>query len=166
MWEKQIKSKVYIKKRPNTALIVVLSICVIIMSIIGVISIISDGLNVGNISPIIIALAVGISALNKSKEKDEYIFDIATITINDLLEVTYNESQLKVVFEISKITMLQYSDQLKCLRIVGDFTKTDKKKTENFTNNEYLLYVGDGEEITLINELENNSQLKVQYMDR
>lgn len=166
MWEKQIKSKVYIKKRPNTALIVVLSICVIIMSIIGVISIISDGLNVGNISPIIIALAVGISALNKSKEKDEYIFDIATITINDLLEVTYNESQLKVVFEISKITMLQYSDQLKCLRIVGDFTKTNKKKTENFTNNEYLLYVGDGEEVTLINELENNSQLKVQYMDR
>lgn len=166
MWKKQIKSKVYIKKRPNTALIVVLSICVIIMSIIGVISIISDGLNVGNISPIIIALAVGISALNKSKEKDEYIFDIATITINDILEVTYNESQLKVVFEISKITMLQYSDQLKCLRIVGDFTKTDKKKTENFTNNEYLLYVGDGEEVTLINELENNSQLKAQYMDR
>lgn len=166
MWEKQIKSKVYIKKRPNTALIVVLSICVIIMSIIGVISIISDGLKVGNISPIIIALAVGISVLNKSKEKDEYIFDIATITINDLLEVTYNESQLKVVFEISKITMLRYSDQLKCLRIVGDFTKTDKKKTENFTNNEYLLYVGDGEEVALINELENNSQLKVQYMDR
>lgn len=166
MWEKQIKSKVYIKKRPNTALIVVLSICVIIMSIIGVISIISDGLNVGNISPIIIALAVGISALNKSKEKDEYIFDIATITINDLLEVTYNESQLKVVFEISRITMLQYSDQLKCLRIVGDFTKTYKKKTEPFTNNEFLLYVGDGEEVALINELENNSQLKTQYMDR
>ena len=166
MWEKQIKSKVYIKKRPNTALIVVLSICVIIMSIIGVISIISDGLNVGNISPIIIALAVGISALNKSKEKDEYIFDIATITINDLLEVTYNESQLKVVFEISKITMLQYSDQLKCLRIVGDFTKTYKKKTKTFTNNEFLLYVGDGEEVALINELENNSQLKTQYMDR
>ena len=166
MREKQIKSKVYIKKRPNTALIVVLSICVIIMSIIGVISIISDGLNVGNISPIIIALAVGISALNKSKEKDEYIFDIATITINDLLEVTYNESQLKVVFEISKITMLQYSDQLKCLRIVGDFTKIDKKKTETITNNEFLLYVGDGEEVALINELENNSQLKTQYMDR
>ena len=166
MWKKQIKSKVYIKKRPNTALIVVLSICVIIMSIIGVISIISDGLNVGNISPIIIALAVGISALNKSKEKDEYIFDIATITINDLLEVTYNESQLKVVFEISKITMLQYSDQLKCLRIVGDFTKIDKKKTETFINNEFLLYVGDGEEVALINELENNSQLKTQYMDR
>lgn len=166
MWEKQVKSKVYIKKRPNNALIVILSICVIIMSIIGVISIISDGLKVGNISPIIIALAVGISVFNKSKEKDEYIFDIATIKINDLLEVSYNESHLKVIFEISNITMLQYSDKLKCLRIVGDFTKNDKKKTETFTNNEYLLYVGDGEEVALINELENNSQLKVQYMDR
>ena len=62
--------------------------------------------------------------------------------------------------------MLQYSDQLKCLRIVGNYKRILNNKTENIIDNEYLLYVGDGEEHSLIEELEKQTNLTVQYMDR
>ncbi len=166
MWKTEVKSKVYIERKINKVLIIIVSICVIITTISGLISIITSGFKIDNFSTIIIAFAVGVSVLRVSKEKGTYVFDIASISIGNQLLISYNTSKVMVAFELNKIRSFQYSDQLKCLRIVGDFTKTDKKKTENFTNNEYLLYVGDGEEVTLINELENNSQLKAQYMDR
>lgn len=150
----------------DKTLIIIISICVIITAISGLISIITSGFKIDNFSTIIIAFAVGVSVLRVSKEKGSYVFDIASISIGNQLLISYNTSKVMVTFELNKIRLLQYSDQLKCLRIVGDFTKIDKKKTETFTNNEYLLYVGDGEEVALITELENNSQLKVQYMDR
>lgn len=166
MWKTEVKSKVYIERKTNKVLIIIISICVIITTISGLISIITSGFKIDNFSTIIIAFAVGVSVLRVSKEKGSYVFDIASISIGNQLLISYNTSKVMVTFELNKIRLFQYSDQLKCLRIVGDFTKTDKKKTENFTNNEYLLYVGDGEEVALINELENNSRLKAQYIDR
>lgn len=166
MFETQIKSKAYIQKKNNGALIIIISICVIITAIIGIISIISDGLKVGNASQIVIALAIGITALNKSRTKYEYVFDIASISIGEQLEIYYYESQLKVLFQISDIFLLQYSDKLNCLRLFGNYKRTQNNKTEDIVNNEYLLYLGAGEEVEIINELETTTKLKVQYMDR
>lgn len=166
MWEKQFKSKVYIHGKNNGVLIITISICVIITAIIGIVSIISDGLKVGNVSQIVIALAIGIIALNKSRTKDEYAFDIATISIGEQLEIYYYESQLKISFQISDIFLLQYSDKLNCLRLFGNYKRIQNNKTEDIVNNEYLLYLDDGEEVEIINELETVTKLKVQYMDR
>ena len=166
MLKNQVKSKVYITKKSNGLIIVSLGICVIITSIISILSIINDGLKVGNISPIIISLAVGITVLNNSKAKGEYLFDIASISIDEKLEITYQESKFIISFLLSDINSLQYSDQLKCLRFYGNYTRSQNNNTEKFINNEYLFYVGDGDEQVLINELERTTGLIVQYIDR
>ena len=166
MFEAQIKSKVYVVPKKNNTLIVIVAICVIITAILGIISIINSGVKIGNVSPIIMSLAVGIGVFEKSSVKPYYEFDIATIVISDQLEITYQNSKLQVCFNIHEITSLQYSDQLKCLRLVGNYTKKENNKETSFLNNEYLLYVDDNEEKSVIEELENQTQLMVQYMDR
>ena len=166
MWETDIKSKVYNQRKTNKALIIIISICVIITAISGLVSIIVNGFKIGNFSPIIIALAVGISIFSVSKEKGSYIFDVASISIGNQLQIKYLNTNLIITFELENITLLQYSDQLKCLRIVGDYEKNCKSNSEAFVNSEYLLYVGDGEEQPLIKELEKHTNSVVQYMDR
>lgn len=166
MWKKQVKSKVYIQKKTNNVLIVILSLCIIIIAIVGITSIVSNGPKVGNISPMIIALVVGVMVLDKSKIKDRYNFDIATISIGKQLIISYNDLNLTITFGINEVFLLQYSDQLKCLRIVGNYEKKINHKIDNITNDEFLFYVGDGEEIEIIEKLEIMTNLKVQYMDR
>lgn len=166
MREFQVKSKVYKQQKKNKFLIVIVSICVIITSLLGIISIINDGVKVGNVSPIIMALVIGMGVYEKSKESAFYQFDIAAITIGEKLIINYQTSKLQIMFDIREIFSLKYSDQLQCLQVVGNYERTDDKNKERLTNNEYLLYVGDGEEVELISELEAKTNLQVQYMDR
>lgn len=166
MFEKQIKSKVYIEPKRNNALIVIVSIFVIITAILGIVSVINDGVKIDNISPIIMALVVGIGVFGKSNAKPYYNFDVATITIAEQLTIDYQDSKLQIIFNTREINLLQYSDQLKCLRIVGNYTRKEKNKVATILNEEYLLYVGDGEEIEIIKELESKGNFLVEYMDR
>ena len=166
MQEMQVKSKVCVQSKPKKVLKVIVSICVVIISLLGLISILNDGLKIENISPVIMAIVIGIGVYRNSKESSFYRFDIAAITIGEKLTIHYKDSNFQIVFEIHDIFSLQYSDQLKCLKIIGNYEKIDNKNRETFINNEYLLYVGDGEEVEIIKELEIITNLQVQYMDR
>ena len=93
MKEIQVKSKVYVQKKTNKALIIIVGICVIITAILGLISVINNGVKIGNISPIMMALIAGIYVFEESKAKDYYHFDIASVYIGKQLKICYKDSQ-------------------------------------------------------------------------
>lgn len=161
-----IKSKIYMQPKANKALIVVISICVIITAICGLISVLRSGVKIGNISPILLSLSIGIVVFSKSNQRPYYAFDVANVDIGEAVFISYQQSDLHIAFVTNSINTLQYSDQLACLRIVGNYSKTENKKVSVYENMEYLLYVGDGEENQIIDEIEKATNVEVKYMDR
>jgi len=161
-----IKSKIYKTAKTNKIVIIILSVCVIITSILGIISILTSGVKIGNVSPIIISLAIAFGIKKKSKGSSYYIFDMATVLVGQELRIEYIQDNLIIVFQMNDIVSIQYSDKLQCLRFVGDYAKTDNGKTTLKKASEYLLYVGSGEEIELIDALHRYTPVKVEFMDR
>ena len=122
----------------NRVLIIVLNIALGIVAIISLVSIFFVGINVANISAIIVSMVVVFGTKNKIKSKNEYLdcYGKAELS-NGCLKIKYykynaNGSLIDEFIEIkarlTEIQSLEYSDVLKCLRLTGNITSKEQGK--------------------------------------
>lgn len=159
----------------NRILIIVLNIALGIVAIISLVSIFLVGINVANISAIIVSIVVVFGTKNKVKSKNEYLdcYGKAELT-NGCLIIRYykynaNGSLIDEFIEIkarlNEIQALEYSDVLKCLRIIGNITIKEQGKNIVYFN-EYLLYVEEYRVEYWLSELQKQTNTVVRYVDR
>lgn len=159
----------------NRVLIIVLNIALGIVAIISLVSIFLVGINVANISAIIVSIVVVFGTKNRLKSENEYLdcYGKAELT-NGCLEIKYYKYNangnlidefIEVIVRLNEIQTLEYSDILKCLRLTGNITYKEQSEDIKYVN-EHLLYVEAYRVEHWILELQRQTNLVVRYVDR
>ena len=163
-----IQSKIYVPiSKRETLLKIAIYLSVAVVALSGFFSVLSSGAKIGNISPIIIAAAVGISVNRRFRLQSRYEFCVAETTLYDnMLTIDYIGCDLSYQFRLNEIKELQYSDQLQCLRFFGNFTKTSRGITSVHRDEEHLFYVNEEENKAFLDQLIENTNRCITFMDR
>lgn len=167
MREFSIKSKIYMTpKKKSFISIIILNVCMIVIAILSLLSIITGGVKFGNISAIIISFIIVVRAKKWCKTEPYYQFSVADVKLsNDSIIISYDIGKT-VVLSVSSIKSIEYSDQLKCMRFIGNYIFKEANELLEQDESEYLLYVDETEYqefFRLINEITNQ---EIIYVDR
>lgn len=167
MSEFSIKSKVYITPKKKFFIpVVILNMCIVIVAIISLLSIITSGIKIGNISAIIISLFIVIRTKKWNKIEPYYQFSVANVKLsNDSIIISYDIGQT-IVLNVRSIKSIEYSDQLKCMRFIGDYIFKETNKILEHYESEYLLYVDENEYPEFFHSINQITNQKIIYMDR
>lgn len=142
-----------------------LFVCVFIVAISGGASVITTGINPANIGMICAALVICASFKPKKVLSPEYVFCIVKAHMHDAnMELVY-EDRKTVSFDYNDISSLEYSDKLNCLRIVGQYVDTEKKKS-SIKNGEWLFYLEEKKYPEFIEDIQNKTAQKIVFVDR
>ncbi len=173
-----IRSKIFLRpKRRIYIFKIILNICLIIILIAGVLNILFDGFSFYALGGICIPAIIVQNYKNRPQNKEHYEFCMINLLLHDsYLQITHldldkhdgkglrNET---ITIDYDKITSLDYSSRLVCFRICGlaSLSNTLSSKTE-MQNLEYYLYIELELERSIINAIERNTKLIINYMDQ
>ena len=163
----QTQSKIYITPdKKNHIFSITVNISIVLVMLISIVSLISDGIKIHSISAIVISIFVSFKLKDLLKLKPYYEFSIVNIGIEDEKILLNYDVGREVLIDISSIKSIEYSDKLGCIRFVGDYVMSESKNRMSYNCQEYLLYVKYEDNIQLFPYLEQNTKLEIVYVDR
>lgn len=167
MKEYVVKSKVYIvPKRRNLFPIILINVCIIILAVVSLFNVIFEGIEMANISSIIVSLIIAIGLKKWSVVEPYYIFSSAQLVIDHyLLQIKYDNGRV-VTINIETVDTLEYSDKLECIRFICSYSLCESSATSTFEKSEYLLYLSATEYPEIIKDIEEATNHQVMYVDR
>lgn len=167
MNEFNIKSKVYVVPKKKTLFWnIFINICIIITVAFSLLSLITNGVKLSNVSTIIIAFIISTRIKVWLKTKPYYEFTTAKIMItNDSIIINYDFEQ-QIYLSVPSLISVEYSDQLECVRFVSDYIICEGEQRTECKCAEYLLYVSSIEYPLLLETIEQTVDKKIVYIDR
>lgn len=154
---------------------IILNIVLAIASLLSLISILIVGVNVANISTIIISVVVVFETKNKLRKESEYIncFAKASFVENELIITYYKynvngtlvDEFVEIIVPYKEIQTIEYSDRLMCLRIRGNIIDRENKRNTIYKT-EHLMYIEDNKIEQWIGELQRRTNITLTYVDR
>lgn len=169
-----IKSKVYVKPKRSTYLFKqILNICLIFVLIVGIMQLILDGISIGVIGEIALAIFIVTSYNKRPTVNPHYESSVIEIEIDsEKMNVEYKQLEDSIyankILEIryEDVFALEYSNQLCCLHIMGHILVKDKySETICEHIKDHYLYLERGMEKEILSCIEKNINLKIKYMD-
>lgn len=163
-----VKSKVYVVPT-KTSLIAYIFVNLLILAVLvwTIIDIIGNGILLRNILLIFLSLASQVAMRVSNLYRPHHEKSPATLQVDaSKLVLDFKKHSRNVKFDISRIKSLEYSDQINCLRIVGDYIFTSGKKTMNMVDKEYLFFASVAELGLFKEELESVTGKKIIFVDR
>lgn len=169
-----IKSKLYVKpKRTSFIIKQVLSICLIITLIMGIIKIIFDGLSISIVGEMVLAFIVVSGYNSKTDLKPHYESTIADINFNDY-QITIEYKQIEKyykdtvwIIKTNEVNTMEFSDKLNCLHIIGNVYVMNKNKNAIIRQEkEHFLYIEKGFEQDILSEVNKICEISIKFMDR
>lgn len=159
----------------NGAFNIILNIVLAIAALLSLISIFLVGVNVTNISTIIISVVVVFETKKKLRKESEYFncFAKASLVEEELIITYYKynvngtliDEFVEIIVPYKEIQTLEYSDRLKCLRIRGNIIDRENKKNTIYRT-EHLMYIEDNKIKQWISELQRRTNTTLTYIDR
>lgn len=166
MMEFTTKSKLYIApKKKNYFFLIILNVCIVIVSILSLMSIFGDGVKAGNVSPIIVGLFVVIRSRTWLKSEPYYEFCMAHVTLDRDICISFDANK-DVVINTNSVISMEYSDKLECLRFVADYDVITKKEKFTQKETEFLFYIVEQENHDFFVALEQQTGKEIIFVDR
>ncbi|MGN0487674.1 MAG: hypothetical protein ACI4HO_00260 [Ruminococcus sp.] len=164
----QIKSKLFINPtKKRNIWYIILNIAAAIVAIGSIFSIFMNGIRISNISAIIVAFMVTVLFRKSYSNQGHYEFCIAELQLDTRsVKIVFKQYDRLIEFYLQNIIKLEYSDQLNCLRIIGNGNVSECSKNKAEIINEYLFYIDSIEYKDVLNTIENIIGKKIIYVDR
>lgn len=170
-----IRSKVNVKPQKKVYVFsMLLNICLAIVMIAGIIKIFFDGLDLGTLGTMALAVVIVIFYKKRPSHTEHYEFALVDASIDsDKLTLIYHQIEsyknkdFRVCVPLRKITALEFSDRLCCLHICGSMSSEvvgGNGKPDEYT--EHFLYFEQGTEREFIASIQNATGISIRYMDR
>ena len=169
MYNYEIKSKVYSPpKRKESIIAIIVNCAIVIFALFNILSMILNGISINNVSGCILCIVFGFGSRAMFREGNNYIFCVIKITLDEnLITISYYPYLSRKVFmPLDNIETLEYSDKLKCLRIIGDYTLEEASKQRRTVSKELLLYIEYAENEEFYKNIEALSHRKISFVDR
>lgn len=166
-----IESKLYVNPSGGKmAFKIFLNVSLAIYLLVGIIIIIFEGFSINRIGTLCLAWII-VSGYNASN-KPGYQFAILQLNImSQKIEMLYENvktgsknKNIQVSILRECIEKVEYSDQLKAIRIVGNVVMQNDNANKNNVLKEWVAYLGDNSG-KVIQELENTLNISVIHMD-
>ena len=161
-----IMSKVYIvpKEKP-VILYLILNICIVVTSMLSLVSVILMGINFRNISSIIIAFYIVFKVKKLFKIEPYYQFSVVNIMVLEENIVFKYDIGRMIVLRMNSVESVEYSNRLQCMRFVGDYTVNDNENSQDYYRHEYLFYVNENEYPDFFELIKRSIKKDIIYVD-
>lgn len=166
----EIKSKIYREPSSYSRIMsVVLNVSVVIVAMCSIVSMITNGIKIGNVSGCLVAIVVAFLFRRSIHVEGHYEFCILSVTFSsEKISIVYAPKlDITIDIDINSITSIEYSDQLECARLICNYQETDKnKKPVDKVTGELFLYITYDKNADFYFELEKLTKKKIFFVDR
>ena len=164
------KSKLYIKASKAKIVARIVFYVLVIIFLLGTITkLLFEDLSVNTVCSLVVVI-VGTGLIRKKGYfRDHYTYCSAHLKCGEeKMSISYSDGHdniYSIYFNYNDIDILEYSDQLECIRMKGTF-KSESRGQSNITTGEHLLYILDTDKMPIIEMISNHGGISVTYMDR
>lgn len=175
-----MKKEIWVKSKLNVLpskgkrlFCVVLNFCLVIVMVVGLISILMDGFQIGTVGYMCISYLVVTSYRKRPENSEHYEFALAMLTIDtERIEICYSGIEQykgeKYIVQIPtrQIEVLEYSDQLTCLHIRGTILRAMEKTDKQEKGTDHFLYITKEQSDEILRHVAKAAGKEIVYMDR